>query len=233
MATGSELVRLGPDGDGGYLVPNDLVGIEACLSPGVGTICGFESDCASLGMQVFMADGSVSKPADSSDAFHFVQKNLGARRHCDALTIGRWVKQSMPASKGDLLLQMDIEGAEYDVLLDASRRLLRRFRILVVEFHDLHRLAERKFFNRANASFTKILRRHVCVHIHPNNCCGSHLVAGIEVPQIAEFTFLRRDRIVNPEPLSPVTTFPHPLDMNNVAAVEYLPLPAPWFQPNR
>ena len=31
-----EFVRLGPNGDGGYMVPNDLNDIGACFSPGVG-----------------------------------------------------------------------------------------------------------------------------------------------------------------------------------------------------
>ena len=48
------LIRLGPAGDGGYLVPDDLEGIEACFSPGVGGSFGFEHDCAQLGMQAFL-----------------------------------------------------------------------------------------------------------------------------------------------------------------------------------
>jgi hypothetical protein len=33
---GHPLIRVGPDGDGGYLLPDDLSGIVACFSPGVG-----------------------------------------------------------------------------------------------------------------------------------------------------------------------------------------------------
>ena len=50
-----KLIRLGPSGDGGYLVPDDLEDIEACLSPGVALVSGFERDCAALGMKIFMA----------------------------------------------------------------------------------------------------------------------------------------------------------------------------------
>jgi hypothetical protein len=34
VATDKQLVRFGPGGDGGYLIPNDLQGVEACFSPG-------------------------------------------------------------------------------------------------------------------------------------------------------------------------------------------------------
>ena len=39
---GYELIRIGPEGDGGYLLPNILNQIEYCFSPGVGEINKFE-----------------------------------------------------------------------------------------------------------------------------------------------------------------------------------------------
>ena len=72
------LIRLGPAGDGGYLVPDDLEGIEACFSPGVGRTFGFEHDCVELGMQAFLADKSVNRPPAADEAFRFVQKYIGA-----------------------------------------------------------------------------------------------------------------------------------------------------------
>ncbi len=41
------LIRIGPDDDGGYVVPNNLDGIQACYSPGVSTECRFDNfSCA-------------------------------------------------------------------------------------------------------------------------------------------------------------------------------------------
>ena len=54
-----ELVRFGPMGDGGYLLPDDIGGIGACFSPGVSSISGFEKQCAELGIPVYLADASV------------------------------------------------------------------------------------------------------------------------------------------------------------------------------
>ena len=72
--------------------------------------------------------------------------------------------------------------------------------------------------------FEKLLNTHHCVHIHPNNIGGSVMIDGIEIPVLAEFTFLRKDS-------SPVTgfasSFPHPLDSDNTA-LPSLPLPACW-----
>jgi len=73
------LIRLGPNGDGGYVVPDDLTNVSACFSPGVSDVSGFEKDCANRGMKVFLADKSVDGPAEPDRAFHFSKKYLGAR----------------------------------------------------------------------------------------------------------------------------------------------------------
>ncbi len=65
----SELIRLGPNGNGGYLLPNDFENIEALFSPGVGTVSKFETDCVNLGMKVFLADKSVNGPATENKNF--------------------------------------------------------------------------------------------------------------------------------------------------------------------
>ena len=45
LSTDKKLIRFGPKGDGGYLLPEDLIGIDACFSPGVADLAGFEKDC--------------------------------------------------------------------------------------------------------------------------------------------------------------------------------------------
>jgi Methyltransferase FkbM domain len=222
----SKLVRLGPNGDGGYLVPDDLIGIKACFSPGVSYVSGFEEDCADLGMEVFLADKSVDGPATSHRLFNFTRKFVGVTSNDEFLTLDDWVGSCVPDQDAELLLQMDIEGYEYEVLLSASDTLMRRFRIIVVEFHQLDQLWSRPFFSLAARAFEKLLQTHSCVHIHPNNCCGSLKHGGLDIPRVMEFTFLRNDRITNP---SYQDTFPNPLDFDNTTKPS-LPLPRCWYR---
>lgn len=56
MSCDKGLIRLGPMSYEGYLIPDDLEGIEACFSPSVGFNSIFEKDCADRGMKVFLAD---------------------------------------------------------------------------------------------------------------------------------------------------------------------------------
>jgi hypothetical protein len=225
MSTGKELIRLGPKGDGGYLVPDDLEGIEACFSPGVGSLSEFEKQCANRGMKVFLADRSVEKPAESHEQFHFTRKFIGVTTNDDFMTIDDWVALSLPESQADLMLQIDIEGYEYETFLGMSDRLMRRFRIIVAEFHSLDQLWSRPFFRLASRAFEKILQTHTCVHIHPNNYSPPLKKGGLAIPPLAEFTFLRNDRISNP---SRAKNFPHPLDVDNTSRPHF-PLPKCWY----
>lgn len=220
------LIRLGPPADGGYLVPDDLSGITACFSPGVSTVSGFEQDCASLGMRVFLADNSVDGPAVAHESFTFTKKHVGATSSERFMTLDEWVDASAVQPGSDLMLQIDIEGFEYEAFLGMSPRLAARFRIIVAEFHDLHLLWSEPFFRVVSSTFEKLLQSHACVHVHPNNCCGSQKRHGIEIPRVMEFTFLRRDRLTGFSGLR--HSFPHPLDRDNTPNPT-LPLPRCWY----
>lgn len=121
---------------------------------------------------------------------------------------------------------MNIEGSEYQVLARVSDALLSRFRIIVIEFQYLDHLWNQGFFYLVAPIFNRLLRSHYCLHIHPNNCCGSIVRGGLEIPRIMEFTFLRKDRVTAPQPLP--HQFPHHLDVENTARPP-LVLPQCWW----
>lgn len=220
------LIRFGPDGDGGYLIPDDLSGIGACFSPGVHTVSRFEVRCANIGMQVFLADHSVQCPTESHVLFHFSKKFIGAISDEVFMTMDDWVSSVYSSREDDLLLQMDIEGFEYETILNMSDGILKRFRIIVIEFHDLDQLWNRPFFAIASRVFVKLLQTHTCLHIHPNNRYKGKVRNGISIPPLMEFTFLRTDRI---ERQNPAKIFPHKLDFDNTSN-KAVPLPKDWYQ---
>ena len=227
LSTNRELIRFGPEGDGGYLVPNDLKEIQACFSPGVSQKSGFEMDCANLGMKVYLADASVDGPPDEHQHFSFIKKFIGKATKDEFITLEDWVTESVDDNKSELMLQMDIEGYEYEVFLNTSETLMRRFRIIVAEFHGLDEILNLQTEKNQEIFdvFEWILKTHSCVHIHPNNCCGTLERDGVEIPRVMEFTFLRNDRI---EHSSFVREFPSPLDSDNTPNPP-LVLPKCWY----
>jgi len=221
------LFRMGGGGDGGYLVPNDLEGISCCFSPGVSDFSQFEKECLDRGIRVFMADYSVSEPKLDSNkySFSFLKKFIGSYTDEKFVSINQWIESNLNANDGDIILQMDIEGSEYQSLLNISEELLKKFRIIVVEFHHLESLWSPHFYQIFEATIKRLLENHACVHIHPNNSDGVEERGGLRIPRIVEMTFYRKDRELLEEF---ETVFPNPLDRSNIADTP-LDLPKEWY----
>ncbi|MGD0547479.1 MAG: FkbM family methyltransferase [Terracidiphilus sp.] len=223
---GMELIRIGADGDGGYLVPNDLVGIEYCFSPGVSTAAHFEDHLANLKIRSFLADYSVDSPPVMRPEFTFDKKFLGATDRGEFFTLATWKDKYLKNYTEDLILQMDIEGCEYEVILSTPKDLLKQFRIIVIEFHFLDRVFDRFAFSIISSCFNRLLEYFHVVHIHPNNGGGNVRRGSAEVPKAMEFTFLNKNRASHTEPQR---VFPHKLDVINVTEVPPLRLPECWY----
>lgn len=223
LNAGYRLLRLGPQGDGGYLVPDDLAGIGLGLSAGVAGAWGFEEDLRDrYGIPSVLIDR-----VDPSEDIPFPVDNAWLAPSTDVgfLSLDDWVSRRAPDNV-DLILQMDIEGSEWMTLSAATPRTLRRFRIILVEFHGLHRLADKSTHDQIMAPLLHRLDRDfVCVHAHANNAMGADLRSGIDVPYLLETTWLRRDRLLTP--LS-AAQLPHAQDSSNVSDQPDLKLSKFW-----
>jgi hypothetical protein len=223
---GAELIRLGGSNDGGYLVPDDLEGVEYCFSPGVNTIANFESDLADRGIHSFMADYSVDAPPLVRPEFTFDKKFLGCTDDGQFWTLATWKEKYLSGYQGDMILQMDIEGAEYDVLINTPDHLLQQFRVIAIEFHELDNLFDPFFFRMFETVLRKLDRHFHVVHLHPNNSLPPIRKGKIEIPALIEVTFYNRRRVST---ISDAVTIPHPLDQDNTNDAPPLPLPKHWL----
>jgi hypothetical protein len=193
---GHSLIRVGGPGDGGYLIPVDLLGVTELFSPGSNRLSNFEKDVAERWqIKSYICDSIEEKPDDLSDLQDFTSAWVGPYTDGEKLiSLAQWVEEKSE-SHGDLMLQMDIEGAEFQTLLPVSIDLLKRFRIIVIELHFLEALKNRWAFKQIYSPFfDKILTNFDVIHAHPNNCCGIWNYGDIEYPRIIELTLHRKDR---------------------------------------
>lgn len=217
-ASSTPLIRIGADRDGAYLVPDDLEGITACLSPGVNRIKYFEDYLTDrYNIRSHMCDFTCTvdefRTPLKSGMQTFLKKWLDVTPGTDNISLEDWV-QTVSPDGGDLLLQMDIEGAEYRNILATSDDILARFRVIVVEIHSLNRMLDTPVFREVIAPFfRKLSRNFISVHAHPNNAAPDFLIPGTDVwiPKLIELTLLRADRFV---PASGGVMLPHPLDVS-------------------
>ena len=138
---------MGGNGDGGYLLPDILKDIDICFSAGVGNISKFEKELSeNYNIKSFMADGSVDSPPDNDDKFFFSKKFLSSISDIDNTTLLDWMKESGITKDENIILQMDIEGSEYEVLTHESIETFKTFSLLIIEFHKLENISNPIFF---------------------------------------------------------------------------------------
>ena len=229
-----DLIRIGGDADGGYLIPDIFNRIAYCLSPGVADTADFEAELSRrYDIKSFMIDGSVASAPFANANFHFTKKFLGHRTNGDFITLSDWMKSILDAGGGDnheMILQMDIEGGEYDVLTFESTATLSRFSAMIIEFHFLERFFEPNSLYMISILFEKLYRYFSICHVHPNNNCGITSLNGIDMPNVIEVTFLRHD-LVDQFKSASALSLPHPLDRKNVSHKPDIGMPKIWWKP--
>lgn len=224
---GHDLMRLGTHSDGGYLVPDDLIGIDGLFSPGVNDNSDFEYEVAErFNVPCFMADYSVEAPAREHKNFIFDKKFLGSKDKDNYWSLDTWVRK-YAENRGNLLMQIDIEGAEFETFIAASQDTLSKFRIIVAEIHGMDSIFNRYGLKLFQMCFEKLLENFYVVHLHPNNCEGEVTKWGMKIPRVMEMTFIRKDRALG---LKPAKVFPHPLDCHCVPENDLIKLHQCWYE---
>ena len=146
------LIRLGEDNDGGYLVPDDLNNIDQSYSAGVGLLTKFEKDLEEkFSIRSNMLDfNEIDKDIFPKNS-NFIKKKLSLNNNQNEISINDWIQEIHK----EIILKIDIEGDEYITLANINDQNLKKIRILIIEFHGLRNLRSDSFLN----FFEKIVSR--------------------------------------------------------------------------
>jgi hypothetical protein len=193
-----ELIRLGKDYDGGYLVNKpDIEKTDTLISFGIGEDCSFEIDFFDYcECKIKAYDKSAKSDVWLNHNSEITYKNIGIDDNEDVISI-----ESINFDTNSFL-KCDIDGGEYLILnrLIADSKL---FTGMVIEFHDI---SQYHYFNLMTEFIAKT--RLQLVHTHVNNYSYLH-TNGIYVPDVVELTFSSSD-----VKLADVT-LPNMMDMPN------------------
>ena len=186
--------RVGRHGDGGYLMVNCMRGGIA-YSLGINDDVSWDEDMADRGYEVYMYDHTIDRLPAERKEFHFfkcgITNRLGVENACDRMnTLENFLRENRHEHQNDMILKMDIEGAEWDVLAEVEEKILSQFSQIVVEYHGLvganGDMVERKIL----PSLRKINRTHKLVHLHGNNM-GAYIKWGNKIfPDAVEATYV-------------------------------------------
>lgn len=190
--TNISLTRVGGDSDGGYLIPADAFQVEALLSPGVANNSDFEFSFAEKGVPCYLMDPSVESPPLSHPLFSFSRGYLGASNENGSTSLEQWIEESNLRTTTKLGLQMDIEGAEWEVLASVKSETFSRFQFMVIEMHNLHLSLNCAYYRTYRDVLALIEKTHFPVITVANNFALPVKLGSVSIHPVIEVTFLNR-----------------------------------------
>jgi hypothetical protein len=200
-------IRLGRDGDGGYVIadiPN--IHYSLLLSGGINDDVSFEdafmkryncTNCCAF-------DNTISTLPSDSTSIQFTQKRISG--HVDETNTN--LHYIIDANQS-IFVKMDIEGGEYSWVRSLTTDHLNKFEQITMEFHAPFYYG----ISRGMEIFTKLNKTHRLIHLHPNNVAGTSSYNGVIIPNIFEGTYLHKKYFKTV--LLNTDVIPGPLDMKN------------------
>lgn len=209
---GFRKVRLGNISDGGYVCIDDFAGLDTALSFGINDDITWDSAAADRGLRIYQFDHTVEDPAPDDGRMIFAKKRIAAEAGEGAESIANLVKaHDRGLARPNMILKMDIESAEWDVLIATSPEDVSRFSQILCELHNLQDLDRVEWRRKIFDCFSKLHKHYAVVHVHANICGGISNMGNVIFPNVIEVTFANR-AIYEVEDTDEL--FPGPLDVS-------------------
>jgi transcription antitermination factor NusG len=195
------LQRYGGSYDGGYILAEDLLNkSEIIYSYGVGpdeSWITFDRQMAKLKKTVYLYDNLKNGFWVNDNPF-FVFKS----EYVNSKNIYSHIIENNHSDKTNMILKLDIEGNEYETLLNCSESLFNHFDQLAIEVHDvvnshlepyylINADDTKKRWENKLRLFNKLNKFYYLVHMHGNN--NSFKIID-EVPDVLELLYIRKDK---------------------------------------
>jgi hypothetical protein len=184
-------IRVGRNGDGGYVLLDDFTSVSAALSFGISTECSWDTAIAERDIDVYQYDQTVDGPPTANARFRFFRKNIAAVSSDQTESLGSALAK-VPSTAERIILKIDIEGAEWDVFDAATSEELARFAQIVGEFHGFDNVADSAWRDTARRVLAKLRSVFDVVHVHANNFGPLNIVANVAIPSAFELTLANR-----------------------------------------
>lgn len=191
--------RWGSAGDGGYVVPADLLqNVDVLITGGVSNDVHFEEDLARKNpkAKIGLFDHTIAAAPDHAPVRAVWHKlGLGSSPMC--VSLEEAAKLSGAGPNDVLAVKFDIEFAEWELLESTPTAFWDRVAVLITEYHCFDK---RENWDRYKSALQRLERAMLPVHIHANNYASTIRLdtEGVEFPITIEGTYINR-RFVAPD----------------------------------
>lgn len=202
---GYNKIRIGRKLDGGYIMlDNQKISYDLLLSCGISNDISFEDDFIDkYNIKCYAFDGTINSLPNTTKNIEFYKKNISNTNTETTTNL-----LDIIDLHENIFLKMDIETNEFQWIEILETKHLLKLGQIVIEFHFVHNNNVDNLFTRLSFPISierrinclkKIQKTHYLVHLHANNCCGTMIYNGINVPNVFECTYIRKDLCNNLE----------------------------------
>lgn len=195
-------------GDGGYIMVDDFHDKMRAYSIGIGDNASWDKELADKGIKVLMYDHTIFHLPQVHNNFTFHRCGVGTGENCRPLE--DILRENGDWDNHDLILKMDVEGAEWEVLDSTPSELLNQFIQISLELHGVCNMENKERILRI---LRKLSLTHQAIWVHGNNIDKAENADGILIPNLLEVTYVRKDACLFEEG---ACEFPMPLDLPNL-----------------
>ena len=190
---GSDFIRVGADGDGGYIMKN-IFRNPIAYSFGICDDVSWDAAMADKGFQVFQYDHTIQDLPYHRDEFHYFKLGVAddATDTEELKTLTTLIHQNDHDKEQHMILKMDVEGAEWGVLEHTDRHTLEQFDQIVLEFHEMMDFAS---MPRYIDCLKRLQETHALVHLHGNNFGHVLFINQKPLPGTMEALFIKKDLV--------------------------------------
>ena len=186
-----DLIRIGSNNDGGYIMVDDFNKGGIAYSFGVDRNVDWDRQMVERGYDVWMYDHTIKELPENQEGFHFFRKGIADSpfHNDDLMSLNEILLENDHTNCSHMVLKMDVEGAEWGFFHMTNSSLLEKFDQIVIEAHDLL-LHGGLDVSLKQKYIDKVLKTHSLIHVHPNNFGEVVYVDGVPYPGTLELTFV-------------------------------------------
>lgn len=197
-------------GDGGYVMMKTVRPEQVVYSFGIGQNPAFDLDLARRGNLVYMFDHTIERVSAEHENFRFYREGIaGTDDPAKSLYSLDHYMIRFGHEQSDMILKIDVEGAEWESILATPDARLCQFEQIVFEFHRFHLIEDVKLRALIAGALEKLNRHFTLHHVHANNFADVTTCGGLAVCPVIETSYVRSD-LVERRPSR--TVFPTGLD---------------------
>jgi hypothetical protein len=186
-------IRLGQNGDGGYVLGDLEGGYDLYISAGVSDEESFSRDFINKYNMDYnnsvAFDGTIEKyPYNYTKNITFIKKNINSFKDEKNANLSYFTD-----NYNNIFLKMDIEGGEYPWLLSISEEQLSKFKQIVFEFHGINDDTFNYSYDDKGKCLEKLSNTHYLIHVHGNNFSS----VTNNIPDVIELTYINKKCCIN------------------------------------